>query len=51
MIRGQVAIKDPCHDERDHPKFLVWRVMEVVDGMILKVRVYDCSILSRWMMV
>ena len=41
MIHGQVAVEDPCHGERDHPKFLVWSVMEVADGMILKVRVHE----------
>ena len=39
MIHGQVAVEDPCHGEREHPEFLVWRVMEVADGMILRVRV------------
>ena len=41
MIRKQVAVEDPCHGEQDHPKFLVWRVMEVVYGMILRVRVCE----------
>ena len=41
MIHGQVAVEDLCHGEQDHPEFLVWRVMEVADGMILKVRVCE----------
>ena len=41
MIHGQDAIEDPCHGERDHPEFLDWRVMEVADGMILRVRVCE----------
>ena len=41
MIHGQVAVEDPGHGERDHPIFLLWRVMEVADGMILRVRVCE----------
>ena len=41
MIRGQVVVEDLCHGERDHLEFLVWRVMEVVDGMILRVMVCE----------
>ena len=41
MIRGHVVVEDPCHGKKDHPEFLVWRVMEVADAMILKVRVCE----------
>ena len=41
MIHGQVAVEDSCHGKQDHLEFLVWRVMEVVDGMILRVRVCE----------
>ena len=41
MFRGQVTVEDPCHGKQDHPEFLVWRVMEVADGIILRVRVCE----------
>ena len=54
MIHGQVAVEDLCHGEQDHPEFLVWRVMEVADGMILKVRVCEggsiCDLFDFFMM-
>ena len=54
MICGHVAVEDPCHGERDHLEFLVWRVMEVADGMILRVRVCEggsiCDFLFFYMM-
>ena len=54
MIREQVAVEDPCHGEWDHPEFLVWRVMEVADGMILRVRVCEggsiCDLFYFFMM-
>ena len=41
MICGQVAVEDLCHGKQDHSKFLVWRVIKVEDGMILRVRVCE----------
>ena len=38
MIREQVTIERLCHGNWDHSE-LVWRIMEVADGTILKERV------------